>query len=295
MFTGKLKFPIWWFVLLISIIVSLTVVTLLSRNEIIDKEIGTFFSLIIFLQATFTNLIQLLISKNKWFLIPISLYFVTFSAYLLTILEMEKTVPFLAIPAIPLILIIIYVSITKKIFPRNRKIFEIAALKVIDNLDGYTERSFSFDKLKLEKGEIISFAKYLNRHLITRSVINESGVYLFLGTNEFIFFNIKNPVIQNTSHVFINFDGSIIVNIIKKDYNKFKNKLTFDKLCNSFGELFLKLAMLFTNDKNKEIVNYIDDFNFKYSSFIYRRKHEEIHYNNCINNSSNGGFIRAER
>ncbi|MBN2632777.1 MAG: hypothetical protein JXR66_04410 [Bacteroidales bacterium] len=45
---------------------------------------------------------------------------------------------------------------------------------------------------------------------------------------------------KEVSHVLIGYDGSISVKVSDKDYSDYKERLSFDQLCASPGEIFIR-------------------------------------------------------
>jgi hypothetical protein len=64
---------------------------------------------------------------------------------------------------------------------------------------------------------------------------------------------------SNDSYVAFGFNGEITVNIAKKDYKKYKEELTFDRLCSSFGNLFREFLELFQRGESRTIIDRLND------------------------------------
>ena len=60
---------------------------------------------------------------------------------------------------------------------------------------------------------------------------------------------------SDESYVVFDFDGSVSVNITKQDYLKYKDELSFDKLCTSMGELFIDFFEMFKQGEGVQIID----------------------------------------
>jgi hypothetical protein len=133
----------------------------------------------------------------------------------------------------------------------------MAAMPVKDTTDGYTDRPYPAGKFSASKDEITGFAKYLNKNLIATSSIEEDKVMLVFsnGFFQYIPFMRVNP--QKETYISLYYSGDIDVHIAKKDYRKYRDELTFDQLCTSFGNIILTLLNYYKKgncEKIKEIL-----------------------------------------
>jgi len=55
------------------------------------------------------------------------------------------------------------------------------------------------------------------------------------------------------SHIIFNYDGKVSAHISKGDYVKYRDRLAFDQLCDSLGNLFIEFYQLFVGDEAEKI------------------------------------------
>ena len=49
--------------------------------------------------------------------------------------------------------------------------------------------------------------------------------------------------------------GPVAVNIARKEYDRYEEELTFDRLCQSLGDLFVRFLELYRAGKTEDIIN----------------------------------------
>jgi hypothetical protein len=138
-----------------------------------------------------------------------------------------------------------------------RRILEIAAVSVSDTKNGFTTRPLVSGKSEYSPGEIIGFAKFLEDNTIAIPYQDTNGVVLsfpqdWLGRKYDIYGNYPD----DTRITFDN-DGNVSTVISKGDYSKYKDELTFDQLCESFGGLFIEFLELYRKGESDIILQRI--------------------------------------
>lgn len=155
-------------------------------------------------------------------------------------------------------LIIKYGKFPNLIWYRYLRIFlEWAAKSVYDTNDGYTGRPYPAGKASYSKNEIVEFAKYMNKNLIATSYIKDDRVILVFSNGMFQYILFLKPNLQKVTYVSFDYEGNSSVYIAKKDYRKYKEELTFDQLCNSFGNVVLDLFNGYRDGQRAKILNKI--------------------------------------
>ena len=164
--------------------------------------------------------------------------------------------------------LIIYLAATKKIKWRGREIFELAAEPVDAVGDGYTPRPRPIGKVEFTKQEILAFARFAAKNLIS---------IVYYGPRQATFVPVKMgdeytyPFRLSGSHhetTWINFDfeGEVSVHIAQKDYLDYKEPLDFDRLCESLGQLFVEFIELHKKGEGVRIIDRMDALRLIYFS-----------------------------
>jgi hypothetical protein len=105
--------------------------------------------------------------------------------------------------------------------------------------NGYTCRPFPVGKSQYSREEIIRFAEYLHRKLIATSYIKDDRVVLVFSNGLFQYIPFLEPDFNRLTYVTFGYGGDISVNFAKRDYKKYWDEITFDQLCNSFGNIMI--------------------------------------------------------
>ena len=61
------------------------------------------------------------------------------------------------------------------------------------------------------------------------------------------------------SYVAFNYDGTVAVNIARKDYQKYKEEYTFDELCHALGDLFRRFLEYYRDGKEEKILEELSE------------------------------------
>ena len=137
---------------------------------------------------------------------------------------------------------------------RYRKLLELAAKPVDGTADGFSSRPFPAGKAKFTREELNSFAIFLRKHFIAFPYVKKSGTLLALTDQSRFWSGRLND--KKDSYVSFNFDGTISVNIAKKDYQKYKEEYTFDELCESLGDMFKQFLFYFQENNTEKILQH---------------------------------------
>ena len=154
-----------------------------------------------------------------------------------------------------------YNIFTRKVKWRKREILELAAFPVNENTNGFSERPKPVGKKDFKHNEILEFAHFLSKKLIAIPYIEKDQVVMTI-TKKYVphLFNFKNSY-NNETYVSFNFNGEISVNISKEDYQMYKDTLTFDKLCDSLGNLFKEFLEFFKKGESSSIIDRLNSLN----------------------------------
>jgi len=155
----------------------------------------------------------------------------------------------------------IYLMVTKRAKWRGRDIMEAAAENVDAGDFTYTQRPRPGGKLEAGKEEILSFARYLKKNLVVMPYYNQDKVMLVLvkmGEEFGILFG-PNISYWNRTWISIDFNGNVSVNISKEYYLDFKENLSFDQLCESLSNLFIKFYEYYRKGEEIRIIDHLNE------------------------------------
>jgi hypothetical protein len=163
---------------------------------------------------------------------------------------------------------LIYQAASKKARWKGREVFELAAEGVEYSRYGYTERPMPVGKIEGTKSELLGFADFLKRNLVSLSYWDDSSIYFVpvrMGQEYRYLFGFMGHYFQNS---WISFDreGNVTVKISKKDYYHYLNELEFDHLCQSMGDLFIEFFEDYKRGDEKRIMNRLDSVGMNYWS-----------------------------
>jgi hypothetical protein len=156
--------------------------------------------------------------------------------------------------------LLLFLLFTRRIKWRGSEILELAAENVEEAGNGYTSRPRPVGKVELSKTDILAFARYCARHLITVVYITPRQVTFVpvkMG-NEYAFLFHSNHALLDSTWISFNFDGEITVHISQKDHLSYKESLSFDRLCESLGRLFVDFAEMHKRGEGERIIDRMD-------------------------------------
>jgi hypothetical protein len=154
----------------------------------------------------------------------------------------------------------VLLAVTKRIKWRGREVLELAAAEVEQAQNGYTGRPLPVGKTDFTKEHILGFAEFARRHLIAATYIGRDRV-AFVPVREgmeppFIL-GLKNDYVGET-WVCFDFAGNVSANVSQRDYLDFREALSFDKLCQSLGDLFVEFVGLFQRGEGVRVIDRLD-------------------------------------
>lgn len=136
-----------------------------------------------------------------------------------------------------------------------RDILELAAKPVVGISDGYTGRPYPAGKARYSKEEILDFSKFLHKHFIATAYTDDNGVKLVFSNGFFQYIPFWKPNWQKVTYMTFDFNGNFSVFIAKKHYREYALELTFDQLCNSFGDVIAGLLEDYKKGKTHKILS----------------------------------------
>lgn len=166
-----------------------------------------------------------------------------------------------------LMVILIYVLLTKKLRWRGREILELAAQNVEDATNGFTGRPKPLGHIEFSPSELSGFILFIKSNLVAwpREEKNRLILILIGASDEYrLPLGISDDYSEN-SWVAFDKEGNVSVQISKKDYIKYKKTLAFDQLVESMGKLFIRFFEQYKNGEEKRIIfelNSVSSFPF---------------------------------
>ena len=153
-----------------------------------------------------------------------------------------------------------------------RALLELAAKPVDEVSDGYTGRPYPAGTYTCSKDELTRFARYLNYHLVAASYILEDKVRLVFSTGFFRYIPFLKPDFQKVTYADLDFQGNVSITIAKKDYEQYKEELTFDRLCNSLGNIIIGFLKDFQQGERKQIIKKLNKVKLPQPDIFVKRK-----------------------
>jgi ABC-type multidrug transport system fused ATPase/permease subunit len=139
----------------------------------------------------------------------------------------------------------------EKLESNARRLFNLAAEHVHEAFNGFTDRPYSARKAEYSKDEIRGFARFMGGKKIVKSIIQKEAIILAfsMGVSP-----LKEPDLQQISYVSFDYEGNISVHISEYDYKRFKEELTFDQLCASLGDVFIRFLEYYKKGSESRII-----------------------------------------
>lgn len=154
----------------------------------------------------------------------------------------------------------ILLAATKRIKWRGREVLELAAASVEQTQNGYTGRPLPVGKTDFTQPDILGFAEFARRHLIAATYVGRDRVAFVPvreGKEAAITLGLK-PDYSDQTWVCFDFAGNVSANVSQRDYLDYREALSFDKLCQSLGDLFVEFVGLFRRGEGGRIVDRLD-------------------------------------
>ena len=140
---------------------------------------------------------------------------------------------------------------------RSRKILELAAKPINESADGFTSRPYPAGETKFTKDEMKNFVNFMKKNMIAFPYFEKDKVSFVLLDFDYRSYLPFKSNYSKMTYVSFDYSGKVAVNIAKKEYQKYKDELTFDQLCESMGNLFKTFLSLYQQNKEKEILDRI--------------------------------------
>jgi hypothetical protein len=157
--------------------------------------------------------------------------------------------------------VLLYLTLTRRLKWRGREIFELAAEPVEEIGNSYTSRPRPVGKVDYSPHQLHGFARFCSRHLVALPYITSKNITLVIVKNSEEFPRLLGLGGDYRDASWVNFDinGDISVHIAQKDYLDYREPLAFDQLCNSLGQVFVDFFALYNKGEGIRMIDRMDD------------------------------------
>lgn len=158
-------------------------------------------------------------------------------------------------------ILLIFFGINRRLQWRGREVFELAAEPVEETGDGYTHRPRPVGRVEYSLHELRGFTRFAAKHMIALPYITSKSITLVPLKMGDEFFRLLGLLGDYRDATWVNFDvdGEVSVHIAQKDYLNYREPLAFDKLCQSFGQLFIEFLDLHSRGEGIRAVDRMDE------------------------------------
>lgn len=262
---SKLKPIKWGLIFSLIVLASLVCISLFAvADALFDKQTALDAYGFIWLGFAVFNLILWIIRKDL-----VSLSFILINLTMAVSYFSDYKGVFIAVPIIILYFFYFYmIYMNFKLSSHYRKILEVAAKPVEKTADGFTPRPLLAGTISFAQKEISGFARFLKKHRIAVPYVDRNGILLAIKDHNRFWFGRPNE--RKDTYVSFNNDGTVAVNIARKDYQKYKEEYTFDELCLSLGALFKRFLEYYKQGKESKILTELKNGN------VHRKKERKL-------------------
>ncbi len=102
--------------------------------------------------------------------------------------------------------------------------------------------------------EIRELGKYLERKMIAVPLLLDDRVLLCFSAGQ----GMMQPDPEKSSYVSFDESGNVTVSLKRDDYHAYRDRLSFEELCQSMASLFLSFLDLYRSGDEKEILRKVD-------------------------------------
>jgi len=216
----------------------------------------------ILLAAAMLHLFFVLRLKNAAHLIPLGFYLSAAGTFYSILFQNHYVTGALSVLAGIFFVLFMRVLFKRKIKWRYREVLELAARSVRSAEDGFTARPFPAGKIEAKPDELKSFAEFLLKQAIAYPIADGEKLVLVIPENLFVYLTGLKKDYRAATYVEIDVSGKMAVKISEKDYRRYQQEFTFDKLCAALGNMFADFLEKHRNGKGVEVIERMDELNF---------------------------------
>jgi len=133
----------------------------------------------------------------------------------------------------------------------SRRLFRLASERIYQTNEGFTERPYSAGKVECSKDELLGFVRILHSYYVVRPFYYENYIALAFSMNTSLLV-IKEAM--EVSYIILDHNGSIRIKISEKDYRDYKERLSFDQLCSSMANVFIRFLDYYQKGLESRII-----------------------------------------
>jgi hypothetical protein len=132
-----------------------------------------------------------------------------------------------------------------------RRLFKLACDSIVETSAGFTSRPYAAGKIEYNSEKIQGFARFLKSKYVVKPLYREQGVYLLFSLGVSVMKNIEP---QQVSYILFEKNGQVTVHISAYDYKQYTERFTFDQLCSSFGNIYIRFLDYYLEGNEDRIV-----------------------------------------
>lgn len=160
-----------------------------------------------------------------------------------------------AIGAAAALMGMIGVFISKTINWRYREVLELAAAPVEEVEDGFTPRPFPSGSFNYSRSESEGLGRFLRKYVIAYPFFEKNRVVYVIPRYMWSYLLQIRKNYNKETYVAFADDGEVTVRIDQRDYQAYKEELSFDQLCTFMGNLFKQFMQDYKQGKEKQILH----------------------------------------
>jgi hypothetical protein len=134
----------------------------------------------------------------------------------------------------------------------SRRLFRLAGERIFQTSDGYTERLYPGGNISYTHDELVGFVRFLHGNYVVRPFYHEKFIHLAFSMNKSLMV-IHEPA--EVSYITLDYQGRITVRISEKDYRDYTERLSFDQLCSSMAEVFIRFIGYYQKGLEARIIS----------------------------------------
>ncbi len=192
-------------------------------------------------------------TRNPVYLAPVLFYLLVGLTLLPALADHPGHLVFAIAAAISLVGMFVALF-SRQINWRYRDILELAASPVEDASDGFTARPFPSGQADYSREEALGLAKYLLKYVIAYPFIEKDRVVFVIPRYMWSYLLLFRRRYDKDTYIAFSDSGEVSVRMDLRDYQAYKDELTFDQLCASLGNLFKQFLRDYKDGQSQLII-----------------------------------------
>ena len=133
----------------------------------------------------------------------------------------------------------------------SRRLFRLVSERIYRTDNGYTERPYSGGKIECTRDELLGLSRYLHAKYVVRPFYYEDYICLAFSMNKSL---VVVEEASEVSHIILDYNGNIKVRISENDYKDYRECLSFDQLCASMANIFIRFLGYYQKGLESRII-----------------------------------------